>query len=422
LIIYAPHISERLRYIVQTLLGDRCVLTDSITLYQQAEGFHINYSDQSFAVDHCRIQPHGLLNESGTHTQQIRVTYWQKLPVFFQTAADLPFDIFAAAFYLISRYEEYLPFTADTLGRFPHTASLANRAVFLNRPLVNEWLLQWKQTFPELQLKQSRFQFQPTFDVDIAYQYRGKSLMVQAGQVLIDMMRADTNALSERWRVWMGQKDPFDQYSWLNDLHRQLQSPLYFVLAPGRRSSLDKQVSRSVLAVYLQTLSVNEIAIHPSTQAYRSKNILSEEITFLTAHTGQTIRRGRQHYLLLSLPETYRQLIDAGIEADYSMGYSTANGFRASYAMPFYWYDLSKEQTTHLQLFPFACMDSTCIFQLQLSPVAALREYLSYLRAVHSVAGYFATVMHPHLCIKTPFFEGYRQAYIKLLAEVSKTS
>ncbi|HCT23508.1 MAG TPA: hypothetical protein DIW54_09325 [Chitinophagaceae bacterium] len=423
MILYATHISERLRYIVQTLFGDACVITDSVTVYQQTLGFHINYSDEIFAIDGCRIQPHGLLNEKGIRAQNIHLAQWMHLPIFFPTAGQIPFDIFAAAFYLISRYEEYLPFEADTLGRFPHTASLASRAGFLHRPLINEWLLQWKKLFPELQLRQTAFQFQPTYDVDIAYAYKGKPFWIQLVNICRSLISADWDAVSTQWLVWKGKhQDPFDQYDWFSSLHHPQWQPLYFLLAAKHRSELDKQVDRNTQADYLQDIDANQVGLHASSQAFHAADIWREEVQFLSTQLNRPIQKNRQHYLLLSLPQTYQKLIDLGIDEDYSMGYSTANGFRASYAQPFYWYDLSKEQITSLKLFPFVCMDSTCIFQLQLSPVETLQEYYSYLQKVQQVQGFFASVIHPHLCINSPFFEGYRQAYAKLLQRATKTS
>jgi hypothetical protein len=422
LVLYATHISERLRYIVQTLLGDACVITDSVTVYQQTLGFHINYSDEIFTVDACHIQPHGLLNEKGISAQNIHLTRWMDLPVFFPTAGQIPFDIFAAAFYLISRYEEYLPFEADTLGRFPHTASLANRESFLHRPLINEWLLQWKKLFPAFQLEQTAFQFQPTYDVDIAYAYKGKPFWVQLVNMGRSLIRADWDAASTQWLVWKGkEQDPFDQKDWFSSLHHPQWQPLYFLLAAKQRSVLDKQVDRNAQAAYLQDIDVNQVGLHASSQAFHAADVCREEVQFLSAQLNRPIQKNRQHYVLVSLPKTYQELIDLGIDEDYSMGYSTSNGFRASYAQPFYWYDLSKECITRLKLFPFVCMDSTCIFHLQLSPVETLQEYHSYLQKVRQVQGFFAIVIHPHLCINAPFFEGYRQAYAKLLQQAAKT-
>ena len=49
------------------------------------------------------------------------ISQWKGLPVFFQTTSDsdIPFDVFAASFFLVSRYEEYLEFQPDAHGRFP---------------------------------------------------------------------------------------------------------------------------------------------------------------------------------------------------------------------------------------------------------------------------------------------------------------
>ncbi len=423
MILFATYISERLRYMVQTLLGEACAITDAVAVYQQHSGFHINYSDQLFDVDDCRIVPHGLLHESGIRTQTIKIANWQELPVFFQTNGHLPFDIFAAAFYLLSRYEEYLPFAPDALGRFPHNTSIASQNGFLQRPLINEWLLQWKQAFPALTLKQRQFQFQPTYDVDIAYAYKGKPFSIQILNLFKSLFSADWARSTAQWQVWNGNaSDPFDQTEWLKQMHQEKWQPKYFILASRQRSKLDKQVNRIALAEYFSKLDATQVGIHPSVKAYHSKSILTEEYQFLSTAFNSTIQHSRQHYLMLSFPETYRSLIELGIIADYSMGYSTANGFRASYAMPFYWYDIANEQITSLQIFPFACMDTTCIFHLQLSAVATAKEYCHYLKAIYAVDGYYAIVTHPHYLCKTPLFEGYRQAYAKLLMEAAKIS
>ena len=43
----------------------------------------------------------------------------------------IPFDVFSATFFLVSRYEEYLPHVKDDYGRFLATESLAFKEDFL---------------------------------------------------------------------------------------------------------------------------------------------------------------------------------------------------------------------------------------------------------------------------------------------------
>jgi hypothetical protein len=64
---------------------------------------------------------------------------------FFKTTGDYPFDIFAASFYLLVRYEEYLSHKKDMYGRYAHENSLAFKEGFLNFPLINIWIEDFKK-------------------------------------------------------------------------------------------------------------------------------------------------------------------------------------------------------------------------------------------------------------------------------------
>ncbi|MDE3251348.1 MAG: hypothetical protein KGO92_00990, partial [Bacteroidota bacterium] len=155
MLLYTPKLSERLRYIIRTLLPG-CQLTTSPESFASYEGIRLNYSHDPLTADALWIKPQGLLTESGIVPQEMDCTEWQQLPVFFITYGDLPFDLLAASFYLLSRYEEYLPHDKDQYGRYAHTNSIAYQSGFLRRPLVNEWMLAFtillKQKFPQLKV------------------------------------------------------------------------------------------------------------------------------------------------------------------------------------------------------------------------------------------------------------------------------
>ena len=103
--------------------------------------------------------PHILLQTSNIQSQQIDLQYIDSTPFFFKTKAEgaTQHDILAAAFYLLSRYEEYLPFEADEHGRFPAHQSLAYKTGFLQRPIIQEWSVFFadhlKSLFPKLQIQ-----------------------------------------------------------------------------------------------------------------------------------------------------------------------------------------------------------------------------------------------------------------------------
>ncbi len=66
--------------------------------------------------------------------------------------SDLPFDPFAASFFLVTRYEEYLGTKRGKYNRYPGSESILSKYNLLKKPVVNIWanLLadKLKQRFP----------------------------------------------------------------------------------------------------------------------------------------------------------------------------------------------------------------------------------------------------------------------------------
>ena len=65
----------------------------------------------------------------------------------------------------------------------------------------------------------------------------------------------------------------------------------------------------------------------------------------------------RFNYTLLSASSGYYQLLENGIKEDYSMGYREVLGYRASTAVPFYFYDLNNDLQTALKIFPIVAQE-----------------------------------------------------------------
>jgi len=159
------------------------------------------------------------------------------------------------------------------------------------------------------------------------------------------------------------------------------------------------------------------IGIHPSWQSNDDENLLKEEIEWLEYIADKKILHSRQHYIKLTLPETYRRLINAGIEKDFSMGYGSVNGFRASVASSFFWYDLEKEQQTQLQLFPFCFMDANSFYEQKCTAQQAMTELLNYYNAIKKVNGLMITIWHNHFLGTDAKFAGWREVYEIFLKE-----
>jgi Family of unknown function (DUF7033) len=160
MLIYAHQYSTRLSYMVdfisREIFIEPAVITTDKDVFLYYDGPKINYSETRMTDGEFHLLPVSLLFENDIRAQDIVVFKLHGMKKFFATkGGDYDFDILAAIFYLISRYEEYLEHKKDEYGRYTHTGSLAFREGFLDEPLVNNWLLQW-QTFGFIQAEKSQ--------------------------------------------------------------------------------------------------------------------------------------------------------------------------------------------------------------------------------------------------------------------------
>src|SRR3972149_4750237 len=106
------------------------------------------------------------------------------------------------------------------------------------------------------------------------------------------------------------------------------------------------------------------------------------------------IKNSRQHFLKLTLPETYRNLIDLDITDDYTMGFASQVGFRASICNSFNFYDLDMELETNLKIHPFAVMEGTLKNNMNIHRDDALQKIKQLIDEVKTVNGQFISLWH----------------------------
>ncbi len=405
-IIYTKNITARIEYAMDIIFGvilnTDFELTSNRSLYQKSKSFKINYGNEAIDPNEVQLLSSGFLNRTGIEHIPIAVKKGE-IPYFFAISnqGEIPFDLPAMVFYLVSRYEEYLPFSSDHHGRFSASQSIASQAGFLDRPIVDEWVIKLRtillKKYPEAKLAFPSFKFQPTYDVDYAWAYKNKGWLFWGG--LINDIRLGQKALlKQRIRVkWKGENDPyffFDQY---REMHLSWKSkPLFFFLL-GDYSKYDKNIfwrHPEMQKLIKRTAEDFETGIHPSYWSNQKEAQLTKEINRLETTLHQPIKISRQHYLKLSFPSTYQRLLKAGIEHDFTMGYAEAAGFRAGIARAYPWYDLSKEKKTELVIHPFQVMDVTLKNYLKLSPGHAFALCENLLGTTKSVGGEFVTLWH----------------------------
>jgi len=387
-----------------------------------------------FFISYGRVFPNAmsipdrnLLWEHGISERRADSGTWEDLPVFFPGAAgySLPFDLFSALFYLISRYEEYLDFTPDKHDRYPASASMLALKGLLERPIADEWLSRFFGLLEEKQvpLRLQPFRYIPSYDIDIAYSYKYKGAGRTVGALGKDILNGKLHSAGRRFNVLSGRaQDPYDCFAWLQHIHEALAlHPYFFVLSSLRTTAFDKNIAplHPRMSALIRSFTIAAtVGLHPSYYAQQD-GILEKELAVLEKITGSRIIHSRQHYIRLRLPETYRLLAANGITNDWSMGYGAQLGFRAGTGRSFYWYDLSCEQQTGLRVHPFCFMDSTAHFEEGLSVTEAFSKLETMKKTLEQTSSQLVTVFHNFSLGSEVQWKGWREAYEGFLRSVA---
>ncbi len=425
-LIYTPQSTTRLQYICKFIFEEILRTSYSLTIdetnFDKYDGNKINYSYKEFN-NSFQIAPHGLLFQNGIKPQQIDCFKETDFALFFKTnIGNYPFDIFSAGFYLLSRYEEYLPHEKDMYGRYAYENSIAYKEGFLKTPLVNIWINDFasilQKRYANLNFQPSTFTYIPTYDIDIAWSYKEKGFLRNIG----GFFRKPSN---ERLNTLFGKNaDPFDSYDFLDGLHaKQHYKPLYFFLVAKENGIYDKNIlpdNEAMQMLIKRHAEKYDIGIHPSWKSNDSTEILKQEKEILSSISLKEIKSSRQHYIKFNLPDGYKKLVDAGIQQDYSMGYGSINGFRASVANSFWWYDLVNEKITTLRVHPFCFMDANCFYEQQLSVDEAYKELMHYYAENKKVKGEMITIFHNNFLGTAKQFAGWPELYKNFISQVQQ--
>jgi hypothetical protein len=425
--IFARTGSPRLDYIAGIILGDILGLKWEVVTDRRKIGKHpvINYSEESINGS-FRIIPDTLLFESGVKEKEIRVSTWNKLPVFFQASpeSDLPFDIFAASFYMITRYEEYLDHIPDEHGRFRASSSLAYKNGFLDKPIVDLWTKELAKAllrkYPVLTFRRNEFKALLTIDSDQPFAYLGKNLLVSVGGMIRDIAGKNFHN-SERYKVVRHEmKDPYEVYGYiLGEVERNNTGTIFF-FPTGDHSKFDKNPSwksEEYMDLINRTGSVYRIGIHPSYFAAANPKMLKAEHERLETITGKEISASRYHFLRISIPGSFRNLMKIGIREDHSLGFPDEPGFRAGIARPFFFYDVLTDTPSLLKIIPFQVMDGTLFQYKELDPSSACDVIMHLMNETRSVGGLFVSLWHNTTLLETPEWKGWRELFEQTLKE-----
>lgn len=412
--VLATQKTERLTYILTELLEKRLGVAFTVTTntdeFNATNGAKINYSSTQLN-NSLHILPQGLLFENNITAQQINVTkdeQWHTI-LWPNSNTKIPFDVFAASFYLLSRYEEYTNKLRDKHGRFEAKNSLAFNHDFFDFPLIEHWCEQLKNVlqsqYQNLTFKTNTFKSITTIDVDFAYLYKGLNAKRWWGKLVKSVLKFDVKSVQTQLQSSFEVKlDPYNTYDFIRTT---VKGELGYFILMSNRGGHDKNIKtdgadfKNLIKRLHQTADF--VGLHPSYASNQNIDTLIQEHDELGKIINQKIEKSRQHFLKMNLPDTYQNLIQLGIKEDYTMTYAEQIGFRASTCVPFVWFDLQINKTTQLICFPTCFMDTTAIEYLNYDAkqIENVNEKLLNLAKYYN--GHYVTLWHnntfvlPHL-------------------------
>ena len=441
LLIYVPKLTNRVGYTINVVMRDILKTDFAITTNSKIFDSHeearlcyapqpiLNTKDENGELPYIYIKSVRLLFETSIEEQDLHCFKHEGLaalfPVFNRNTA-LPFDPFASIFFMLSRYEEYLPHHRDEHGRFLATESVAYKEGFLQTAVVERWALMVKdailQHYPKTVFGSRSFSFVQKIDIDAAYCYLHKGVFRTTLGILRDgIHRHNPQEVKRRISVLRRKEsDPYDTFDYILETSRTLARHgilLIFALV-GDYGMYDKPASfqNNEFRQLLQHLGdYAKVGVHGSYYSAEEPKRLGREIERLSEIMHRPIVRNRFHFLRFTLPSAYRNLVRNGIGHDYSMGYAELPGFRCGSCSIVPFFDLNSNQECDLKLHPFMAMDTTFHNHMGLTPEQAMEQFHTLIDEVRNLGGTFSCIFHNQNLCEDYGWEGWRKVYEEVL-------
>ncbi len=349
---------------------------------------------------------------------------------------SLGIDIFGSSFFMLTRLEEYIVNDRDVQDRFPVEASIAYKAGFLERPIVNEYVeILWcllKKIEPSLVRKNQKYKVLPTHDIDkpfdmmfetplqISRHFVGDILYRKSVYAMLKRVR-DVYQLNFNKKKYISRKT--ETYDFIDAISSKHNLKDIFFFMNSKKSWYDGNYTIDephVLCIISKLVSKgHHIGLHPSFDSYMDVDEIKKEVALMndvfTNNKLPLLVGARQHYLKWKNPDTWQHYEDAGIPFDSSMTYAGHVGFRCGVCYPFPVFNLETRKELKLIEHPLIVMDGTLYEYMGLSHDEALPVIKKLADECKKYNGEFVILWHNTMldC------KNERDFYSKMLDEVN---
>ncbi len=315
------------------------------------------------------------------------------------------FDIIASIFFMLSRWEEMAITIRDEHGRFPGKLSLAVKEKFIDRPIINEYILLIRSFIEELDpsvaMKEQESKITLTSDIDDFRKYHGFNIFKKLAGDLVK--RHSPKMFYQNFREFcmkflLNSKDSYDTFEELFELAKlTTEKPIFFIptAAKGQYDSgwfaKNKKIANTAKFILDNG---GEIGLHYGYDSMGSTEKISAEKELLEKELKTRVNSNRAHFLRLNIEDSFDAIVSSGITKEYSMGYSKYAGFRCGTSYSFKPWNFKDKTPYDIEVHPLIVMDATLNSHQEMNKKEIAAVVKKYKNIVENFGGNLVLLLH----------------------------
>lgn len=367
-------------------------------------------------LTYCDLALTGLKTSSAS--QSVPILFGNQDVEICEHTIKLGLDIFGSVFFMLSRYEELVTLERDEHNRFPATASIAHRAGFLNRPIVDEYVeILWAclhSLWPDLKRKKNNPSNFITCDVDWPLNptlYSVKSAIRSAGSALLkEKSILKTIHVTSQYllkKFGFNVKDNYrEAINWMMDVNEQVGNKVAFYFITHNTSKLDTNLDFNSVEMRQLFKEIHrrghEIGIHPGYKTFNNPENFSKTVfEFKRILQEESIEQqtfgGRQHFLMWDSALTPHLWEQHEFDYDSTLSFADKAGFRCGTSHEFTMYDLINRSPFKLKQRPLIVMECSIIasrYENLGYSDEAMERFMYFKKTCHRYSGNFTLLWH----------------------------
>lgn len=310
------------------------------------------------------------------------------------------YDIVASAFYFLSGWNEYISADKDDFGRVTYESTLIHELKIEGIPVVNYYFDILSDAINQItgQTSKNIWQEHPfavalTHDIDVCKRaWLEGSFSEFKKKRFLSIPKLILNRL-------LGKDDWFN-FSKIVELERKYNanSTFYFLPRKGKVNewkNADYDVLSPEIKKVIQGLNENgnETGVHGSFGTHTNSELMKQDIARISNYP---VVGNRFHFLMFDVYRTVSVLENAGVKYDSSICFAEQIGFRRGTCLPYYLYNLEKNEISTVLEIPLIVMDASLMFKkyMGLSQKESVQAVIALIAEIKKFNGVLTILWH----------------------------